>query len=133
MIISLASPPNSLHLVTFRDKDYQSSNVFNHDITNISHESCRGRGQCGNWRGKGRSTSHIWWATIHCFMLRITGTLLGYPLNIQLKSEVNYTCLHKSKAHSFEIVLKKCKNTQANRIAENIIFPKEKSEVWKIC
>jgi len=35
VIISfLASHPNSLHLVTFLDKDYLSFNVFKQDITN---------------------------------------------------------------------------------------------------
>lgn len=35
VIISfLASHPNSIYLVTFLDKDYQSCNVFKHHITN---------------------------------------------------------------------------------------------------
>jgi len=55
------------------------------------------------------------------------GTLLRHPPNIQLKNEVNYNCPYKSRAQSFKVTLKKCKNTQASRMVENIILPKEKT------
>ena len=58
------------------------------------------------------------------------GTLLRYPLNIQLKNEVNYNCPYKSKARSFKVTLKKCKNTQVSRMGENIILPKEKNCIY---